>query len=736
MKSQILRRSINRALALGPLGCLFLSGAALEQAHAQGASSRIDEVVVTAQRREQSVQDVPISMSALPENIIEERQITDLLNLRGIVPNLSIQPSFAGGVAPQVFIRGVGTDQANYREDLPVGIYVNDVYIARPYGNWFSLYDVERIEVLRGPQGTLYGRNTSGGALKIQTTRPSLTETSFKGDVAAGNYGLREIRMAGGAPLVPGQAGIRLSAVASGFSGYGTDLRPDRDNDKNATLLARAQILWEPTEDLELTLGGHFSRYRSNVAGYSFAKNPPCVRCYTGNTGPNKGDDLMFDADEESLDLRAVWSATDTMTLSSITGWRKLQRVDNRELDGSEVSGLGAGEIGHHWQVTQELLASFDLGPLNLTAGGYFFKERAFSRDYFDFELLRVVVGVPRPSNWWSSTNENESLAAFLDGAYAISDRLTLTAGMRYTDESRGLDYEGNYAFSRFDCPVFDPSCAVLAIAPTQTKRKFSKTTWRAVLDYSISDDVMVFASTATGFAAGRIETGGTGEAAFTVLTPPESVRSLEFGIKADWFDSRVRSNLTYFNSKLTDRTTFSFDATGGTGFSFDGFDADLKGIELELNAFVTQNLELRGSLGTLSTSATNPVGAGAIVSGSDIRIAPKWVGSLNAIYRHTLPGGTDLAFSVDYQASASSEPGDGLQETPENKNLGFNLLHAALRVDLPGDRWWIEFSGRNLTDALYSTTNVRSPFITGPNGPLNLYAPPRTYMFRIGVSL
>jgi iron complex outermembrane receptor protein len=649
------------------LVALALPQAALAQSapqQTQQAAGGLEEIVVTAQRRQESVQDVPIAVSAFSPAELERRNITEALDLIQYIPNLMGSNNTGLGSANAYYLRGIGNTESIATFDPPVGTYIDDIYVSRQNGNNFALFDVERIEVLRGPQGTLFGRNTTGGAVNVILAKP---REEFGGFVEA-SYGRFDRVGVRGSVDVPFTDAFRVKV--SGYwnddNGYVKNVTTgERLNDVRnygARLAATADI----TDNISWNTALMYTRDQStNILNFDcnpaiptqcdgrfvttgLRKNAPAgstqyinaAGAPLGITGPKANQPLGNDAETiiASSNFQVEW---ENATLNVITGLVDLQQKFNLDFfDGRggpavnfvagadgvprptgivaapPVRGLRTGGFaitndGSHKQFTQEFKISgnvFD-GFVDYVAGAFYIKENN-KTDFADvFTLTTPGTGTPLLLADRTLRNTTEATAGYVQVDVNVTDQLKLTAGIRYTDEQKEVEFLDNRpvcvaggapgvtclnstAFGSVDVD-FNPATPGVAI-PTKASTKLW--TPRVAINFKPTDDVLLFASATRGFKSGGWNARGT---TLQTLLPfgPEKVWSYEGGAKTEWFDRRLRFNITGFYMDVKDfqvPSAFLNPTTGALTFITRNFaDLENKGLEIEFQAVPIEGLTL-----------------------------------------------------------------------------------------------------------------------------------------------
>lgn len=598
----------------------------------------IEDIVVTAQRRQETVQSVPIAVSAFSNDQLMRQGISNTLDLGRFVPNLITMNNTGAGTANAFYLRGLGNTESIPTFDPPVGTYVDDIYLSRQNANNINLFDVERVEVLRGPQGTLFGRNTTGGAVNVIMRDPG-EEFGGYAEVGYGRYDKMMVRGSFDVPFTEKFA-IKLSGYWQDDDGYvknvTTNQRLNDEDGWGVRLGVRADfadnVRWRSSYARIAADAENILNYECNPA------NPSDCNGRFATTGLRSGS---TSADSPFVDLgitgrKAYYlqgNRTDTdlatsdlsidisedLTLSFISGY--VHQVQQYALDfydgrtGATLSnpippvqgfphgGFTVVNDGKHEQFTQEIKLNGTLfnGLVDFVGGGYYINEK----NHTDFaDVFTLGSGVPLLLADRLLYNKTEAYAGYLQADFHVTEQLTLTAGVRYTDETKTVRVTDNRA-SCNDGTV-EANCLVNEnlIAPSNkvipTELETKKWTPRFAIDFKASDNVMLFASATRGFKSGGWNARSTAPNAFQPFGP-ETVWSYEAGVKSDLFDRRLRANITAFYVDVSDLQTPAglVGPTGAITFITRNFASlENKGIEAEFTYMPTDRMSLYLNVG------------------------------------------------------------------------------------------------------------------------------------------
>ncbi len=702
------------------------------------------EIVVTARRMAESLQDVPGSVSAFSEETLERIGATDSTSLQGIVPNLNIVQGRGSSNATNIYIRGVGQPDALQTFDPAVGFYVDDVYYSRIRGTQLDLFDIERIEVLRGPQGTLYGKNTIGGALKVITHRPSQErQTLLQGTV--GNYNELDGRISVSGPLSDSLAG-GISLFSATHDGYVTNPTSSAEyNDRNVHA-GRVALAWNPTTNVAVDWSADYSQEDNALVmgqpintlttlfGVPLIVLPAEVPEYRFTATPSPGLPNSTKLTHQGTALNVAWNVTDAFSLRSITAYRDLENTDYVDIDATVLeTGDVLVDVDQH-QFSQEFQGTYEAGRTTFVGGLYYLQENIVSHQeaYADdlltgpggFTFLRTIDDDLETTNW----------AAYANLTYAFTDRVNVSAGLRYTEEKK--DYaRSTSTFSSFPGVTADPAFAFVI------NHTWTDTSPMASVDFQATDNVLIYGRVARGFKSGGFN-GRANNPGEQAPYQPEVLTSYEVGMKSDWMDNSLRANLAVFYNDYTD---FQARVSGlttdpGTGLPspeltvLNAGSLDISGAELELSYQPVQALLLDAQIGYLdakygSFDDTRFVAFGGSRDFQVPAFSPEWTTRLGALYQFDLASGGSLrlAGSARYRSRMALS----VDNTPVNSNVEIDGLFqddywvydaSALWTGSDG-RLSVGVYGRNLADKAYRTDgqefssvgNIRTVYYGAP---------------------
>jgi iron complex outermembrane receptor protein len=707
----------------------------------------VEEVVVTARRREESLKDVPVAVTAVSGERLAATGAIDITTLQQSTPNLTVQVARGSNSTLISFIRGVGQQDPLWGFEPGVGLYIDDVYVARPQAAVLDIFDVQRLEVLRGPQGTLYGRNTIGGAIKYVTAKiEGEPEIKLKGNL--GSYDQRDL-IASAKAKVNDYVGLGLTWASFNRDGFGENLNTGAEHYNKDVAAARATVEVTPSDSLFFRLSGDIVTDRSNprhghreTPGLNFLGQPipgATVLDDVYDTRAGSGDKNKVEA--RGVSLLGEWRASDTLTFKSITAYRAGETEGTIDFDNEPAALLDIPARYNDHQFTQEFQALYAGERLQGVFGLYYLNATAAGA--FD-----TVVGQANLTIATAGHVDTESYSAFADVSYDVTDQLSISVGGRYThDKKTGNVFRAQYLGLK--SPLFGNPAAVLLpsagiAAPfrsnftsTDTYEKFTP---RVSVRYEITPDVSTYVSFSQGF-----KSGGFDMRADTALTPdsvngydPEQVDSYEGGLKGYFFDRRLSLNTAVFYSKYKDQQITLQTPVGAAIASqvANVGQSHIYGAEFEGQATFTSSLFANFSLGytkakfdeyrALDLTATPPV----IRDFADQRVfqnTPEWNGSVSLTYRHDLGDHGSIAFipSASYRSSFN------MFEIPSILDQSsYWLLDASVVWTSANDRYQVGLHGKNLGGEEYRIGGYNFPQSAGVlfgNSVTAYYGPPRT---------
>lgn len=723
----------------------------------------LEEVIVTAERRENNLQEVPIALSSLSQAELESKHVNDIGDLQSLVPNLSIHVGDANNAV--VYIRGIGQIDSIAFFEPGVGIYLDDVYLGRAQGAFLDVVDVERIEVLRGPQGSLYGRNTIGGAIKYVSSAPT-EELSGNVSLSLGNYNQRDIKASISGPIVGDFLTGRLTLAHLEREGYSQNtFDGEHDGDRNMNF-ARGVLSFDFSDTVNVQVAADYSDSnpdRSRTPAKETPINVLVVDPYTFGTSVQSfaanDDPFRVNADfntsefteTQGLSVNATWELTDTLTLKSITSFRELDYGTEVDLDATPLNAFSIFYFNEQEQKSQELQLNVNADRWSLVSGLYYFKEEGETYDGGAFGNFLIA-----------SSGEAEfittSYAVFSQLDFDITNKLSGIVGFRYTEEEKeygrivedfdltalaGISFDGDGAVSYANPDLLNPrandlqlggSIGVARPEASPEPAKFSNFSPKFGLKYQLSDDTNIYTTYSSSFKSG----GFNGRLSDGQLDPydEETLGSLELGLKTMLLDDRLRTNLAIFHNRYKDLQVSSFEAGEGGASLLPVFtnagEAKMQGLELEVTALLSENLTLNGNVGFLDAKYTeyfagsdSEMNTSVDVSGDREMVnAPKWDALIGLSYSIDLRnfGTLDLSSDLSYRGKTYLE----VNSSEILAQDAYSLWNAYATFVSSDESWRLSFVVKNITDEEYRTHAFDLSAFPGVE--LAYYNAPRTY--------
>ncbi len=723
---------------------------------APGDTGALEEVLITAEKREGTVQDTPISIAAFSGDELAAGGIVSTEALSGIAPGLNVQREVIG----KVVIRGIGTENFSVGSDPGVAIHQDGVYLARSSTSVFEFFDTQRVEVLRGPQGTLYGRNATGGVLNIISKKPT---AEFEGyaKLDLGNYAKRRLEGAINAPFGDRAAG-RLSVLYAERDGFTENVFPGaaaldiKELDNQDLWAARAQLQFNVSDAVTLLVQGDISRDSSNPAAFkyfdtrnAFWFNPMSDRVLSDLRQVSQGYERAIPgstrtapsigrANTSGGNVKLEWDLG-RMKVTSQTAYRKTDFSWLNDGDGFDQYFVTYFQDDDSKQFTQELqLASSGESRFDWIVGAFYLDEKSST-----FSGLAFQIGLPPPAIngiLIDGESNTKSYSLFAEGTFDFNDRLRGTLGVRYTSD----DKDGDLVYNLFG-GVLPPPGPMGTTWPDVLNDSWSAVTPKVGLDYDFSDDVMGYISATRGF-----KSGGFNLIAVQAPYDPEYLWSYEVGLKTKTASGRTIANFSAFYYDYTDLQVGKI--VNLSDVLTNAAEATVKGLEAEIRTKATDALEFNLGLAWLdseyddfctedpvaSVSAPRGVAAGCAnanefqLAGKSLRRAPKFSGNAGVSFEQAVGGDRRIRARADYAYKSKQYFTQFNRE--EVSQDGYGLLNLRFGYGAADDKWFVTAFVDNLTDEDYFSTVLESGVASPMFGvvPQAILGAPRTY----GVSL
>jgi iron complex outermembrane recepter protein len=717
-----------RPLAIGVALALSTFALRAQDAKPEGTKAevgKLDTVTVTAERRTENIKDVPSAVTQLSGEKLDVINSggQDLRMLSGRVPSLNIESSF-GRAFPRFYIRGYGNTDFRLNASQPVSLVYDDVVQENPILKGFPVFDISRIEVLAGPQGTLFGRNTPAGVVKFDSVKPSKSKDAYA-NVSYGSLGTASLEGASNLTLSEDWTARASLQLQHRDNWVKNDKSASTDLEGYDDFAVRLQAAYEPSKNFSALFNLHARDLKGSA------------RLFRANIIEKGSNELVsgFDKTRISIDglnsqtvtntgasMRLKWALIGA-TLYSITGYERVKSLSRGDVDGGFGAAFAppfgpgfipfpaetADGLRGHSQITQELrLESAGAGPLAWQAGVYLFRER-FGIDSFSYNSLAGNV----QTGYIQTVQSNDAWAVFGSVNYAVSPALKLRAGLRYTQDKKTLTTQ--------------PDASLVATNGLSANTSDSKVSWDASATYAVDKNVNLYARVATGFRASSIQAASPFGA--QSQASPETITSYEVGAKADLFDKRARSSLSLFKYDVKDQQLTAVGGGSNATRLLNAKKAVGQGLEFSVDAYLTDTLLVTASgsynltkikdpgllVGTCgSCTVLNPVNAGglAFIDGNALPNAPKWIGNVTA--RYSVPSASGGEYFVYTDWAYRSSVNLFLYQSVEF--TGKPLLEGGLRLGYVwgAGKYEAALFGRNITNQIRVTGGIDFNNLTG----------------------
>ncbi len=748
-----LRRLLSKS-GITYLGCALLTTGTVFSPIAMSETAGIEEIVVTARKRSESIQDVPVAVSAISAEL-EQASVRRLDDIQNYSPNLLIGRTNGIASGAAISIRGVSSNESDKSFDPAIGVMMDGMFLGTSSGVLLQNFDIERIEVLRGPQGTLFGKNTTGGIINV--IRGSVTK-EWGADISGtfGDHGREDIKAVVNTPLGE-NAGIKFFGASIQSDGYIRNTTLDTDVGGDDIVTYGFATLWEPTDNLNLKL--HYEKYKdqSDQGAYHNRNSPAELTCLAeiiGLTGGASGCEATSGDDEDHNSANGTnHSDNDYDTFIATINWdldsylltyigtsRDMDEQNNQHFDGAQSNLLDMNffndwhQMSHELRVTSQFSDTFEF-----VAGLYFWDveyEQRWDVNHLHYTLsLLGAIPVPLTPTTISSNGqeqETESLAAFFSGDWHVSEKWTLNAGVRWTREEK--DFIGGNGGVFYDPAAGDPIPGLND--PQPFSDEWTEITPKVGARYTHSDDLMFYGSYSEGFKSG----GFFGRQADYNLSPtyePEYVKNFEVGMKSTLLDGRMILNGAIFLSDYEDKqeqVLIPVNLANVATVVRNAGELELNGLELEMMFQITPQWFLRASYGYIDAeykSFTADLNGDGIVtdnSGLTPRFTPENTAGLTAIYTRQIGPG-ELTATLSYRWT------DEIETSPDNHPRGhqdsIDNLGGTITYMWDDGRYRVTAFGRNMTDE----RSAGGPYIGGLTH-ARAWTEPETYGFEFAVSL
>ncbi|QUD90520.1 TonB-dependent receptor [Phenylobacterium montanum] len=746
------QRSVLASLGVFGMAALFGAPAQAQTASpataapAADAVAQVETVIVTARRRSESVETTPVAVTAIAPSVLKNAAAPDVRDLAGHAPGLVIDQVNAGPSAAAISIRGISFEDIEKSFDPAVGVLIDDVYIGTNTGQLTDAFDLQAVEVLRGPQGSLFGRNTIGGVVKVERTRPTGV---FGGsiDTIQGDYGRQEYHAVLNLPQIGDQLSTKLFFSSRQSDGYERNVTLNQRTPASDIKRYGVDFLWKPTQNFDINLTLEHERERSKVDQASLSTSsdlicaslplgpegsliylgppfqPPQSECNRNNkndlytTFSNKVGEV--NNDEDDVTVQANWHIG-RATLTSVTGYRTNKEHVAQDFDATSVNFFDTVRDQKYHQFSEELRLSGDFGKrLTYVGGLYYFDSHYDLNQLTNYGLLlQTAAGLPAQGQQLVG-HDSKSYAAFGDVNWEFLPKWRLDVGGRYTRDDKNLHNDFVGAFN------------------VDAGKSWGEFTPKASIDYRPTDDIMAYFSYSRGYRSGGFN--GRASTIYSSTTPynPETVDAFELGAKTQWFDRRLVANIALFDTEYHNKQEEVVVKTPPGSpdpqetLVANAASAKIRGVEIEVQATPVRHLEIHGGLGLLDGKYSNFYQADATyttlrddLSNLTLRRAPKTTANLGFSYKIPSAVGdwtvaADYHYIAKHQTAIVAAPGTGVWSgagcatgtqpctftpalsDPRSLAQASNIIDASLNWDHPLAAGTVRVSvfGRNLLD-------------------------------------
>ncbi|KPV98483.1 Pesticin receptor precursor [Pseudoalteromonas sp. P1-9] len=718
--------------------------------------AELERIQVTARKTVENLQQVPVAVTSIGATELAEKGIAELIEVQQFSPNTTLQRSRGTNSTITAFIRGVGQQDPLWGYEPGVGIYIDDVYLARPQGAVLDLLDVERVEVLRGPQGTLYGKNTIGGAIKYVTKEMS-GDPTFNVSASVGSYNQRDIKLTGQYPLIQDTLYVGVGYANLNRDGFGEYLQSDLPNQDSENYnkeveAARVTLEWHANDDLFFRLSWDKTDDTSNAKG-GYRLLPSLL---TDAPVPNSVYDSYTSlptwnkVELEGYSLLANWDLTDATSVKYVASKRESYSPTNIDFDNTPLRIFDVPAVYDDNQTSHELQLNHAGENYKLVSGLYYYDGESCGQFEAILEVLGNAISLPGLTREVSGCNNSSSKAAYIQGSYYFNHQWSATLGARYTQDekeanvSNGLVYETVYPYSGWIPGYVRPEGELVPEVLNDSK-DWSRFTPRLGVEYQHSDDMMFFASYAQGFKSGTYNPRAT---TAEPAANPEIVDSFELGMKSEW-NNNLRANITLFSLLHKDRQYISIlpgetsadlnQRLGNIGRS------ESQGIEAEFTYVATDNLNFNASLGYIDAEFTEVIDTN-----------PETGEEFDKSEFFDIANTPDLTFNLGFDYSIESTFGDFVvngnyyhrgdyvlfEEASLLSQDAYGLVNLGVTWYSNDGHWSASLTGKNLTNEEYlvggyqfvtpdptdpTDTSKYTPGLGGDNTLIGYYGDPRT---------
>lgn len=693
------------------------------------AESGLGDIVVTAQKRSENIQKVPIAITALTAAQLGASHVTNINAIGAQVPSLTVTSPYADSI-PLFSLRGISTLDVSQNQSTPVAIYVDEVYKGLGVLTALQIFDIDRVEVLRGPQGTLYGKNTTGGAVNFYTTKPDLSG-SYSGYLSAGigNYSRIESNGAVNIPIIDGVLAARAAFTYAKEDGYVRNLIGKNQNSVN-DLAGRLSIAFKPSDRLNFNL--RYTQSRSRPTGYGLFDDDigPGGVAGSGYTRAglsffqNESNRPGFQRlDNKSIALTTNWGVTDAIALTAVTAYDYGKWTVDEDTDASPLDLIRSRYFSKGKAFQQDMrLASNGSGPYKWLLGAYYYRDRVDAT--VDLSFFYSFAGDNNGNGQLDCFDDGitgcgygnalgqirQSYAFYTQQSYEVANGLTLTGGLRYTHDMIRLDYYRS-ALSYLDPAtgqeVRDAVAIITAPPPGRDRRVNTNVSGKIGIDYQVTPQTLIYASFSRGYRGAAFNGQGIFSPDEITIAEPERLDSWEAGLKTQLLDNRLRINTAVFYYDYRNQQYLNTDTSTGAPLQvlYNAPKSRLYGTEVEILAKPSQAIDLRVGASWLDAKYQKAELLGVNVAGKRLLIAPEW--TFNAAADWKVIEGGSVSFGVHGDVRYSSIQYYDAFNNPTIAQPGYAIFNASAVVGLVGDKLKLTGWIKNIANEKYRVIEV-----------------------------
>lgn len=724
-------------VALAISSCFAATALAQEQTKEAEAEIKLERIEVTARRTVENLQTVPVAVTSLGEEELAQRGVDNITTVAQYSPNTTLQVSRGTNSTLTAYIRGIGQQDPLWGFEPGVGIYIDDVYMARPQGAALDVYDVERIEVLRGPQGTLYGRNTIGGAVKY-VTKQLTGDNEFAVRGTLGTENQRDLK-------VSGQTGLTDNVFISGAfatfnrDGFGKFLNTGDDNYNKELMTGRVSLQWNVTDSFRMLMNADKTVDDSNPRG-GFRLFPSALA--PNDTRPTNVYDANISmpmenkVETEGQSITMTFDLSDSWTLKSVTARREGKTDTNIDFDSTSFPTLDIPAFYEDVQVSQELQLLYSDDKLKMASGLYYYDGEACGA------FGQVVYGASTTEN--GGCVQTDSIAAYAQGTYQLDDKWSLTFGGRYTKDDKDASVY-RYVYAGYKFPRDTDGVYLATQTDFSGSESFSHFSPRVGAEYQYSRDLMLYGSYTNGFKSGGFDMRANQSINPDADEPyqEETVDTFELGMKSEWLDQRLRVNAAVFMSSYDDmQVTVQRSVETAPGVVtvasqvLNAASADINGVELEAQFAVTRDFDISMIVGYLDAKF-NQVEFFDPNQQQVVDVSNVWAFANTPDLTATLAGKYSIATEMGefvLTANMAHRSETQIFEVPSLLDYGsYTVFNAGVNWYSNDGHWDVALQGKNLGDKQARIAGYNFAGAVLDNSVLGFYIDPRTVSLSVG---